>query len=982
MKTKNILGLLVLFVMSGLFGAKAQSVVHPKAYYDAITYEWTDATGVTHTNAITDEATNPYQIVALLKKVYCDPNIPGPRYTAYDENGNREREVYYGAVEGGWNISAGDVTPPYEEGYTILMVALNNTITRLGTDMEQMISNSWLFGPSYKEFKSNFFTSTNELIDYISDNVTSVQLLCDGLRIGEGTMSGTTFNISGEYNRFFVLSKGQSRQKDSWVLQEESNYDYPVIAGERVPFKSMFEQFSPTDGSENSQITDFYAKMMSGELYPVIHDCASVIESEHEFSMSGKTGTEYKSLTGMNIFIPDYRLQYWVNDEFYIHYTNGNTEGPYTVDGRTMNPYKRLNGTNFRDPGYLAANYAQYNLDHSPQLGIYTIKLEANDQPADADETYTVLLDWTSSLNTMANGSVPQDYIIYIVTSDDEGNISIEEVTTVVNDTHYEYTVPQYEHSYTITYVIYGMPNDGEHDVFVAWSNEADVIIPGWNDFLNLTVEHYESDFDKTEQCNYYRNYLQMENEDILNPLSIDDLVEEPFTNDFTLYRYEANTRDDMIPVATMYVTTNGSTVNYTVEYENQVLRPNYNVPVTTSGTLTTDDQGALDLSSIMFVDQFSASVEDNAHPSRYGYVVTLSQIDMMPKSTNHIEVPVLKAASDLDGYYSEDEIMDDTDAHLTVGVKNANVKMNLLPNTHVYYYTLERGDNSAANDLISKLQRRSDNTYMEMSNALSLAGNLYDASMIDIFDNNVLTGTAGDYMDYQPVIWAFGDDRVNNDGENSYGMPNLMTGVGSADITVHGVCTEGETGVWKDENNQECCIFYPTISVSGLVPEYASVGYEPYMFRVWRECNSIRGYYVNESGKPVNDPNADRDPKKLIIEEQTTNGVLNDMGGYYNVNPYGFGAVKDANISFRVRFYYKKEVPELRDGAPMFYVVEGVFDWNNIPTGIYELNARQEVSKTYFNAQGVSSDKPFDGVNIVVTTYSDGSTYTSKVVR
>jgi hypothetical protein len=39
-------------------------------------------------------------------------------------------------------------------------------------------------------------------------------------------------------------------------------------------------------------------------------------------------------------------------------------------------------------------------------------------------------------------------------------------------------------------------------------------------------------------------------------------------------------------------------------------------------------------------------------------------------------------------------------------------------------------------------------------------------------------------------------------------------------------------------------------------------------------------------------------------------------------------------------------------------------------------------VSTTYVNAQGLQSDKPFDGVNIVVTRYSDGSTRTTKVVK
>ena len=85
MKAKNFFGFTIaaLFVLLGVMSADAQPVVHPKAYYDAITYTWTGADGVTHENAITEEATDPYQIVALLKKVYCDPRLPGPLKSAY-----------------------------------------------------------------------------------------------------------------------------------------------------------------------------------------------------------------------------------------------------------------------------------------------------------------------------------------------------------------------------------------------------------------------------------------------------------------------------------------------------------------------------------------------------------------------------------------------------------------------------------------------------------------------------------------------------------------------------------------------------------------------------------------------------------------------------------------------------------------------------------------------------------------------------------
>lgn len=42
----------------------------------------------------------------------------------------------------------------------------------------------------------------------------------------------------------------------------------------------------------------------------------------------------------------------------------------------------------------------------------------------------------------------------------------------------------------------------------------------------------------------------------------------------------------------------------------------------------------------------------------------------------------------------------------------------------------------------------------------------------------------------------------------------------------------------------------------------------------------------------------------------------------------------------------------------------------------------RQEVSRTYYNVAGVASDKPFDGINIVVTRYNNGSQTAKKIIR
>jgi hypothetical protein len=51
--------------------------------------------------------------------------------------------------------------------------------------------------------------------------------------------------------------------------------------------------------------------------------------------------------------------------------------------------------------------------------------------------------------------------------------------------------------------------------------------------------------------------------------------------------------------------------------------------------------------------------------------------------------------------------------------------------------------------------------------------------------------------------------------------------------------------------------------------------------------------------------------------------------------------------------------------------------------TAVQEVNMPKEVvGVTYYNLMGMPSDKPFDGINIVVTRYSDGSITSTKVLR
>jgi len=54
-----------------------------------------------------------------------------------------------------------------------------------------------------------------------------------------------------------------------------------------------------------------------------------------------------------------------------------------------------------------------------------------------------------------------------------------------------------------------------------------------------------------------------------------------------------------------------------------------------------------------------------------------------------------------------------------------------------------------------------------------------------------------------------------------------------------------------------------------------------------------------------------------------------------------------------------------------------------NDATGVEQITADKEIASIrYINVAGQESETPFDGMNIVITTYVDGTTTTAKVLR
>ena len=101
------------------------------------------------------------------------------------------------------------------------------------------------------------------------------------------------------------------------------------------------------------------------------------------------------------------------------------------------------------------------------------------------------------------------------------------------------------------------------------------------------------------------------------------------------------------------------------------------------------------------------------------------------------------------------------------------------------------------------------------------------------------------------------------------------------------------------------------------------------------------------------------------------------------------FGAedgITKNDIEVYVRFYYMVEgwgAKAAGEARPGNGAESDPGTPDNPSTFIYEYEINAEVvGVTYVNAQGMQSDKPFDGLNIIVTRYSDGTTSTSKVFK
>ena len=425
-------------------------------------------------------------------------------------------------------------------------------------------------------------------------------------------------------------------------------------------------------------------------------------------------------------------------------------------------------------------------------------------------------------------------------------------------------------------------------------------------------------------------------------------------------------------------------------------------------------------------------------------YTVTVSGYAAADASmiySNGLIVPVFKSeaiASDGIAYQASDI---DNDIHhtLPVGNGNSHVGIQVMGDNAITHYELYRQD-SGSNWTSVAIANHDGNDYFQQNHSdNSVTVDEGATAWLNLVDD---AGISSDNAIFVPVVHANGLISENN----TYGAGRQTKVNNEMSAVIHSIVMSSESagGTTWTENGKIYTHYTILLDIDQLsIPTSETepaLDYDLYKVRVWRQVDPEllnERYYASSTGNSgKNRQERLTENGEFLFEEldysQYSLSSINNMNNQYylgnNADLESFypnwtspgteevmatfgaqklreddeetGVLESLPMTFIIRAYYTRTAnlagsgtKGTRDGASAadgkYYILEYVLpltldaDDPQIVTGINDTNVdRQVVSVTYVNALGMQSSEPFEGLNIVVTRYSDGTMTSAKVLR
>lgn len=447
-----------------------------KEYYSNFTYDWSPDGVIGHDNVstivtskLTDRATDKFQIYALLKEIYSNPEIPGYRHDVmFDENDplySADNGSYILTNQGGISTGATDI---YETD------SWNNVVLDSNGQPKPSAKASKALRADFAEVKYPSFnlypyfieptnTVTGEIERPLNGATALLVELTDEYRFFNEKINPETglteieylkSDVCGNFSKF--KDKGREAFMDAifkyvkaitviptqlYINEVESNGNPGYIfnidasiskcfimtkgcnramksfqrqgegngsfyAGE--PFYNMFEEYS---ANNNGPQVNAFADMNAGKAFEVDHNCGTGLQQQHDIVFPATVTDPTVYNVNLMLFLPDRRFM----GKTCIHPTDDATLSDDPANGK----FRRTNST--------YTPYTFYSKDHRPY--IYFNKIIAyievpyldessvvkNEDNKTVEATAKVPLNWESQYNRIVGHQAPETFKIFRV---------------------------------------------------------------------------------------------------------------------------------------------------------------------------------------------------------------------------------------------------------------------------------------------------------------------------------------------------------------------------------------------------------------------------------------------------------------------------------------------------------------------------------------------------------------------------------------
>ena len=287
---------------------------------------------------------------------------------------------------------------------------------------------------------------------------------------------------------------------------------------------------------------------------------------------------------------------------------------------------------------------------------------------------------------------------------------------------------------------------------------------------------------------------------------------------------------------------------------------------------------------------------------------------------------------------------------------------------------------------VVAKKFQKNGKNYIVVKDAAKAVRNLSSPAADDKFFN-INGNKQEEYAQNNWMIVSLPTDLYNQVNEKS--IITSITGSLAEKFNLAMEATNVLAGEATDfAPNTYCALnFMGESSVKGNNPAYTSSYYfaipkaNEYANVVWAVYNGTDGaFYL-----PVHQGSANAQEFKAAFKvDYSLNSVATpelvdgEMYSFEALVKEVAVATTDAKSAPRKTAYDSTVAPSTK-----FVVYPLDLDANKVATGVNDVNSAKEVKGvSYFNMMGVESAQPFDGVNIMVTTYTDGTKSATKVLR